>query len=104
MTKNPTINKFLAKKIPSKKMRGMRTAVLLIFFMSFFILTLELPEFGREIGEVSQHYLEYTLPDTGALSVVGAIVWSYRGYDTFGEVTVLLTAVTAIFILLKEEI
>lgn len=91
-------------RISTGKAGGMRTAVLLIFLLTFTLLILQLPEFGHELGGVSQHYLEYSIEDTGALSPVGAIVWSYRGYDTLGEITVLLTAVTGILILLKEEV
>lgn len=81
-----------------------RAAVLIIFLTAFALAAIDLPEFGHELGEASQYYLKSTLPDTGALSVVGAIVWSYRGYDTFGEVTILLAAVTGILLMLKEEV
>ena len=87
-----------------KGRNGMRTTVLLIFFLAFVIMALNLPEFGHELGDVSQYYLEHSIADTGALSTVGAIVWSYRGYDTLGEITILLTAVIGILLLLKEEI
>jgi len=86
------------------KNNQMRLVVLLIFLSAFILTALELPEFGSDLGEVSSHYLANTVSDTGALSTVGAVVWSYRGYDTLGEITILLTAVTGILILLKEEV
>lgn len=84
--------------------RRMKTTVLLIFFLVFILMAIGLPEFGHNVGDVSQYYLANSITDTGALSAVGAIVWSYRGYDTLGEVIVLLTAVIGIMLLLKEEV
>ncbi len=51
---------------------------------------------------VPAQYLNDSKKDTGAPNVVTAIVVEYRGFDTFGEVTVLFTAATGIALLIEE--
>ncbi len=46
---------------------------------------------------VVPHYLEEGPEETGAENVVTAIILNYRGYDTNGEVTVIFTALMAVF-------
>ncbi len=78
---------------------------LLIVFVLFMIgatLVLavsEMPLFGSvetpAYNEVARHYLDGTVPETGALNAVAAIITDYRAFDTLGEATVLFTAVAA---------
>jgi len=49
---------------------------------------------------VATHYLENTKKDTGVPNVVTAVLASYRGYDTLGEVTVIFTAGIGVILLL----
>lgn len=71
----------------------MKSIILLIWLLIFFFVALNLPSFGHDVKDVSQYYLDNSLEETGALNVVAAIVWDYRGYDTLGEVTVMFAAV-----------
>ena len=65
-----------------------------------------LPPFGKENNpynnEVSERYLEKGLEETGAVNAVTGMILDYRAFDTLGESFVLFTAVTCVFILLKE--
>ena len=67
--------------------------------------TIDLPPFGLAETPVHQHvgpyYLEKTLKQTGIPNVVTAVLASYRGFDTFGEVTVVFTAGIGVMLLLK---
>lgn len=75
--------------------------------------TWDLPTYGDAEAPVQKHvapyYLEKSLPETGVPNVVTAILASYRGFDTLGEVTVIFTAGIAVLLLIggrrrKEKI
>ncbi|MEM9330023.1 MAG: DUF4040 domain-containing protein [Pseudomonadota bacterium] len=66
--------------------------------------TLDMPNFGSADSPAQTHvaaeYLKKTPKDTGVPNVVTAILASYRGYDTFGEVVVVFTAAIGVLILI----
>ena len=66
--------------------------------------TLDMPDFGSATSpaqtHVAEQYLERTPKDMGFPNVVTAILASYRGYDTFGEVVVVFTAAIGVLILI----
>jgi multicomponent Na+:H+ antiporter subunit B len=49
---------------------------------------------------VAPHYLEDSTDEIGIPNVVTSVLASYRGYDTFGETTVVLTAAVGAILLL----
>ncbi|MBS3947400.1 MAG: hypothetical protein KGZ57_03695 [Dethiobacter sp.] len=65
----------------------------------------EIPPYGLKERPtnnfVVERYLEKGLEEVGGRNLVANIVMEYRGYDTLVEVTVLYTAVIAIFLTLK---
>lgn len=66
--------------------------------------SLDMARFGDPNATTNQHvapyYLENTKKDTGIPNVVTAVLASYRGYDTLGEVTVIFTAGIGVILLL----
>lgn len=66
--------------------------------------TVDLPPFGAADTVVHQHvapiYLAESVEKTTVPNVVTAVLASYRGYDTLGEVTVIFTAGIAVLMLL----
>jgi len=66
--------------------------------------TSDIPEFGDPQApaqiHVAPYYLEKSLPETGVPNVVTAVLASYRGFDTLGEVTVIFTACIAVMLLI----
>lgn len=66
--------------------------------------TLDMPRFGAADSPAQTHvaadYLERTPKDMGIPNVVTAILASYRGYDTFGEVVVVFTAAVGVLMLI----
>ena len=66
--------------------------------------SLDMARFGDPNATTNQHvapyYLENTKKDTGVPNVVTAVLASYRGYDTLGEVTVIFTAGIGVILLL----
>jgi len=66
--------------------------------------TLDIPNFGDPNAPAQTHvapyYLEKAMPETGVPNVVTAILASYRGFDTLGEVAVVFTAGVAVLLLI----
>jgi len=66
--------------------------------------TLDMPDFGSANSPAQTHvaaqYLAKTPEDTGVPNAVTAILASYRGYDTFGEVVVVFTAAIGVLMLI----
>ena len=53
---------------------------------------------------VAAHYLEQSGEEIGIPNVVTSVLASYRGYDTYGEVTVVLTAAVGAILLLGGRV
>ena len=66
--------------------------------------TLDMPGYGDPLAPIHQHvaprYLQETPTEIGVPNVVTAVLASYRGYDTLGEVTVIFTAGIGVMLLL----
>jgi len=69
--------------------------------------SLGLPAFSDPQAPIHVHvaprYLNEALRETGVPNVVTAVLASYRGYDTFGEVTVVFTAGIGVIALLRRR-
>ena len=66
--------------------------------------TMDLPPFGDPNAPAQRHvapeYLARAQAETGAPNVVTAVLASYRGYDTLGEVAVIFTGGIGVLVLL----
>lgn len=66
-----------------------------------------LPEFGDPNAPAHLHvgpeYIERAPRETGAPNIVTAVLASYRGYDTLGEVTVIFTGGIGVLVLLAAR-
>jgi multicomponent Na+:H+ antiporter subunit B len=66
--------------------------------------TLDMPAYGDPDSpihhHVAPHYLVDSESEIGVPNVVTSVLASYRGYDTFGETTVVLTAAVGAMLLL----
>jgi multicomponent Na+:H+ antiporter subunit B len=49
---------------------------------------------------VADLYLREAMPETSVPNIVTAVLASYRGYDTMGETTVILTAGVGVMVVL----
>jgi len=74
--------------------------VMLLFTVSY------LPPFGDPDNpannEVPKRYIEQGIQETGAVNVVAGMILDYRAFDTFGESTVLFSAVCSVFLVLQR--
>ncbi|WJG08215.1 DUF4040 domain-containing protein [Aliiglaciecola sp. LCG003] len=53
--------------------------------------------------QVAKRYIEKGQQDTGVPNLVTAVLASYRGFDTLGEVTVVFTAGIGVLLLLRRK-
>ncbi len=79
--------------------------ILLLIAMGSIFLSLLLgfaPD--SDLNFTGRYYAEYATPETGATNIVTAIIVTYRGLDTLGEVTVLfLTAAIVGLVLARDK-
>jgi multicomponent Na+:H+ antiporter subunit B len=76
--------------------------VMLVIVMLSIVVTM--PEFGAAgtpaNSHVGQYYIEKSLEETGIPNAVTAVLASYRGFDTLGELFVIFTAGLAVLLIL----
>ncbi|MFT5111248.1 MAG: multicomponent Na+:H+ antiporter subunit B [Parasphingorhabdus sp.] len=89
---------------PSKNKPMLALSVVSITGAVLIYGTLDMPTFGDPQAPVHQHvaphYLTQSASETGLPNVVTSVLASYRGYDTFGELTVIFTAGIGVLALL----
>ncbi len=78
------------------------TLVLLV--IALLLAFREAPPLDAPLGGVAQLYAERTVAETSATNVVAAINFDWRAYDTIGEATILLSAVTGVALLLRRYV
>ena len=54
-----------------------------------------------DFGTVADYFIRTSKPVAGFRNVVNAIIVDYRGYDTLGEITVLVVSGIAIYAILR---
>jgi len=74
-------------------------AGLLLYFFSDAIDVLS--PFGKHATRMATTYIENGAEQTGSANLVTGILFDYRGFDTFGEATILFTAVIGIITILR---
>lgn len=69
--------------------------------------TWDIPGFGVAEApaqtHVARYYIENAMADTGVPNIVTAVLASYRGFDTLGEVAVIFTAAVAVLLLIGDR-
>jgi multicomponent Na+:H+ antiporter subunit B len=69
--------------------------------------TIDMPNFGDPNAPANLHvierYIEKSYEETGVVNFVTAILASYRGYDTLGEVVVIFTAGACVILLMRRK-
>lgn len=75
--------------------------VIVILFYFFTISAVTLDTFGKGSLRMAGPYIEGATEKTGSANLVTGVVFDFRGYDTLGEATVLVTAVLGIITILR---
>ncbi len=89
-------------------MRGLAVAAVIgVYLVVLGMAVAEMPTFGDPANpvhnETSERFVQHGVEETGMLNLVTAILVDYRAFDTLGEVTVLLTAITALLVVLSRD-
>ena len=79
--------------------RILSIGVLIVLGLGLFPLLWGLVD-AAQLTPVAEHYVEQGAEELGAANLVTAVVVSYRGLDTLGEVTVLFVATAGVSLLL----
>ncbi|MEF8813623.1 MAG: DUF4040 domain-containing protein [Halovenus sp.] len=79
------------------------------FFIVLLVTITEFPVVGDpgiawDNPAVTQYYLESAYKDTGVENAVTAVLAGYRGFDTFGEATVVFLAGASSLLVLKQVV
>lgn len=82
-------------------------AVVIITGAALVYGTLDIPAFGDPEAPAQRHvapyYIDKSMADTGVPNIVTAVLASYRGFDTLGEVVVIFTAGIAVSLLIGSK-
>lgn len=88
-------------------MKWLGIAAFCLFAAFLFYAESDMPAYGDPSApadvHVSDEYIQRALEDTGTPNIVTAILADYRGYDTFGETTVIFTAGLVCYLLLVRS-
>ena len=85
-------------------MKFMRVFIIAVFGLLLLLAAVALPRFGTwGSRDIARYYIEHGAYETGSASLVNAIVWDFRGYDTMGEETVLFTAALGVFLIMRRK-
>lgn len=89
---------------PPEHSRALPLAVVIVTGAVLAYAVPDLPPFGDPENPVQQHvtphYIEEQYEEIGIPNLVGAVLASYRGYDTLGETTVIFAAGIGVLLLL----
>jgi multisubunit Na+/H+ antiporter MnhB subunit len=75
--------------------------ILLVLFYFFRLAAGTLDHLGEGSLRMAKSYIEGAAEKTGSANLVTGVIFDFRGYDTLGEATVLVTAVIGILTVLR---
>lgn len=80
-------------------------SVLIILILFYFMKTAAdaLSNFGEGSLRMAKPYVESAYEKTGSVNLVTGVIFDFRGYDTLGEATVLITAVLGVLTILRVQ-
>lgn len=88
--------------------RALPLAVVTLTGAALIYGSLDLPHFGDPAApihhHVAPHYIEATPREIGVPNIVTAVLASFRGFDTLGEVVVIFTAGIGVLLLLGRRL
>ncbi|MBE0679001.1 MAG: DUF4040 domain-containing protein [Bacteroidales bacterium] len=79
------------------------TAVLILAILFWFLKEASAPlaPFGENTMRMADAYVNGAVDKTGSVNLVTGVLFDFRGYDTLGEATVLVTAVLGVLAILR---
>lgn len=87
--------------------KRLKTVLFLTLFAVLAYNILEMPRGGDinspAYNEATEHFIEKSESETGAINIIGAILTDYRAFDTLGETIVLFTSIVAVVSVLRPD-
>jgi multicomponent Na+:H+ antiporter subunit B len=78
------------------------TLIIMVVLLYFYSLSIKnLNDFGDSTLRMANAYIHGATEKTGSANLVTGVVFDFRGYDTLGEATVLVTAVLGVIAILR---
>lgn len=94
---------FLPQSSPEEKKRyRVRRDTLIATVAGLVVALLSFAVMTRPSQSISNYFLDNSVPGGGGTNVVNVILVDFRGFDTFGEITVLAIAALAVFALTRN--
>lgn len=78
---------------------GLISTLVLLYFFNMAVKDLDV--FGESNLRMASAYINGAAEKTGSANLVTGVVFDFRGYDTLGEATVLVTAVIGVLTILR---
>lgn len=90
-----------------RRYRAAVAVALAVLLAALLLLAVSMPPFGSDENpvnnEVVERYVGSAEEETGAENVIAGMILNYRGFDTFGESSVLFLAVCCVMMLLWSD-
>jgi len=74
---------------------------MVVIFYFLRLAAVNMPGLGEGSLRMAKYYIEGAADKTGSANLVTGVVFDFRGYDTLGEGTVLVTAVLGVLTILR---
>lgn len=90
------------------KLSSIASVIVALAFLACMLYTVAyMPKFGDPKGpahnEVSIRYVEKGMEETGVVNSIAGLILVYRGFDTFGEATILFVAVEGVVGMMRKK-
>lgn len=82
---------------------GLILLLVLVAFLVWGMLPPIMHDFGYPPSDMDDYIIENAQEETGSNNVVASVVFDYRALDTYGEATILFTAVMGVLLLLRTR-
>ncbi len=84
----------------------MRQFMLIFVLLSLLVVLMlafsQAPTFTAPLTAEARYYVVHTYSDIGITNVVAAVTFDWRGFDTFGEATLLLSAAVGLKLIMRR--
>lgn len=85
-----------------------KSFIKMLFILLFVVLSYNIIQMPSKFdttapayNDMTTHYINNAVEDTGVINIVSAVLADYRAFDTLGETMVLFTSIVAVASILK---
>ena len=82
---------------------GLILLLIVVAFLVWGVLPPIMHDFGYPPSAMDDYIIENAQKETASNNVVASVVFDYRALDTYGEATILFTAVMGVLLLLRTQ-